>query len=282
MTSFEVLGAGSFGTVFAWNSTALKQVANSMNMSRLLHEYNCLETIYETIATAAAPLATPLVEFWFPRPQGFYLSAWDFAKQMHLNPLIERGLSHQALYAMRTVPFVPRSIAADIVMRFFPDKFHTVEPPPFIAHLLVGLTDKRWLVGASFTTNFCLSACMMEELCLPVSAVAKAMGRTLAGINFLAGLDGRGIEFVLGGHPDNPLTLPGYACIDFDQLMPHSGNPLIIVDAWVKNEPFYPRPSSPYWPYFESGYLEMGASTGSRHLASLVIEGIHARCSPTL
>ena len=104
------------------------------------------------------------------------------------------------------------------------------------------------------------------------------MGRTLGGINFLTGADGRDIEFVLGGDPDDPLRRPGYACIDFNQLRRHSDDPAVIVDAWVLNDPYYPRPASVYWAHFESGYKEVAAQAGKHALAlaARVIEGIKA------
>lgn len=279
-STFARLGAGTFGTVFAWSSTALKQVACSIDTSRLLQEYSDLETIY----AATVPSFGKCVVFLLPQPRGFYHSYWEFAKEMHLDCTSERGLTPQALYAMQLVEPVPRSLAAEITHRFFPahEQHRGVEPPAFLARLYIGAIPRppraqgMPVKNVFSPLNFPLTALMMEELTLPVAAIAEAMGRTLAAINFLLGADGRDIEFVLGGDPADPLRKPGYACIDFNQLRQHSGNANVIVDAWIQNDPFYPRPASAYWVQFETGYLEVATLAGQRPLASCVIQGIQS------
>lgn len=204
---------------------------------------------------------------------------------MHLDRTIKRGLGPPALHAMHMVQPVPRGVAADIAARFFPEHHRGSEPPPFLARLYIGAEPRRARAAGMpakiifSPLNFHLSACMMEELSLPVAEVAKAMGRTLAMINFMTGADGRDIEFVLGGDPDDPLRKAGYACIDFNQLRQHCGDPGVIADAWSQNDPYYPRPSSAYWAHFESGYLETAERASQCPLASRVIDCILERLS---
>lgn len=61
-TSFGRLGAGTFATVFAWSSTALKQVADPKDINRLLQEYNDLETIFKSGSASSTNFPT-LVAF---------------------------------------------------------------------------------------------------------------------------------------------------------------------------------------------------------------------------
>ncbi len=103
----------------------------------------------------------------------------------------------------------------------------------------------------------------MEQLGLPLGDIAAGMGQMLGRINFRAGRDGRDIEFVLCGDMSNPLSgRPSYACIDFNQMRPHGGDPGAIVDSIVSNDPYYPKPSSPHWGRFVAAYKAEAAEGG--------------------
>ena len=110
-------------------------------------------------------------------------------------------------------------------------------------------------------------------------AIAVGMGEMLARINFRAERDGRDIEFVLCGHPENPLSKqPCYSCIDFNQMRPHGGDAGVIASSITSNDPYYPRPTSPFWADFTSAYtLEAQAvSDTAKGLAEAVVEKLLA------
>jgi hypothetical protein len=90
--------------------------------------------------------------------------------------------------------------------------------------------------------------------------------------------DGRDIEFVLGGNPDNPLLpAPSYYVIDFNQMRPHNGDAATIISAIVINDPYYPRPGSPYWEAFRGSYYSRAAACGYGELAAEVIRGLEQK-----
>jgi hypothetical protein len=72
----------------------------------------------------------------------------------------------------------------------------------FIARLLLGRVDdaERTAPRQFFSVyNFPLTAAKCHTLQLPVADIAKEMGRAYAALHMLAGVDGRDVEFVLGG-----------------------------------------------------------------------------------
>jgi hypothetical protein len=111
------------------------------------------------------------------------------------------------------------------------------------------------------------------------------MGEMLGIINFRIGRDGRGIEYVLSGDPMNPLSqVPTYSCLDFNQMRPHGGSFAAIVSATAANDPYYPRPSSPYWNNFAFAYISEAIACGheASEIAQQVLDALCDRWAPVL
>lgn len=248
------LGSGSFATVFVGEGrgcVVLKQVHDPTRNAELDKEHTDLRLLHEVCRSDDAL-------FVFPRPFGFYRDYLGFARETGMADPGPSGPLHSshALYVMQRMWPVPLGIASHIRDEFFPEGQNVT---PVLARLYLGRARSSNSSSSSrffCSENFPLDAERIERLGLPSRAIAEGMGQTLGRINFRAGRDGRDVEFVLCGDPDNPLSKrPGYACIDFNQMRPHGDDAAVIVDSIVTNDPYYPRPPSPHWSSFAAAYL---------------------------
>lgn len=113
---------------------------------------------------------------------------------------------------------------------------------------------------------------------MPCVDIADGMGRMLSRIHHMAGKDGRGIEFVVGGSIEEDTT---FWCMDFNEVQdvdPAAAEEVKVkqlVDAFVNNDPYYPRPGMKYWERFEQSYLEE-APPACRELAERFIVEMQA------
>lgn len=93
----------------------------------------------------------------------------------------------------------------------------------------------------------------------------------------LAGLDGRDIEFVVGGM-DRSFREPDFYCLDFNQVSAHENSVDKILESFLQNDPYFPRPGSPLWGPFKAAYLaEAGkgpSGVEAEKLAQEVVEKI--------
>jgi hypothetical protein len=252
--TFVRLGSGSFATVFVGEGrgcVVLKQVHDPTRNAELDKEHADLRLLHEVCCGSDAL-------FVFPRPFGFYRDYLGFARETGTEdpgPSAPSGQLHSshALYVMQRMWPVPLGVAGRIRDEFFPEGQKVA---PFLARLYLGRARSSGRSRFFCAENFPLDAERIERLGLPSRAIAEGMGQTLGRINFRAGRDGRDVEFVLCGDPDNPLSKhPGYACIDFNQMRPHGDDAGVIVDSIVTNDPYYPRPPSPHWSSFAAAYL---------------------------
>lgn len=265
-SSFVRLGAGSFATIFVSYERAavvVKQVKDPLDVQKIYKEHEDLQHLYSCCSG-------PEQLFKLPRPLGFFDSYTMFAQAAGISRTEDLGLPPHALYVMERIWPVPHKLALQIKEIFFPEDARSSVTPTFLARLYFGREKET---SRFFNTeNFPLYASRMEKLGLPAAALAKAMGEMLASINFVAGRDGRDIEFVLAGNPVNPWSPdPWFACIDFNQMRPHQGNPEVICGSIVSNDPYYPRPNSPYWSDFVSGYTASASKVNASELASSVV-----------
>ncbi|KAJ3086277.1 hypothetical protein HK102_013331 [Quaeritorhiza haematococci] len=124
-------------------------------------------------------------------------------------------------------------------------------------------TDERTSPQLFFSTyNFPLYIDRCEQMGLPVDTFAAEMGQFLAIVHFLAQVDGRDMEIVLGrkmGCGSGPLNVSMKA-IDFNQVCPYDMTLQSVpklVAAVVDNLPYFPTPKHPdLYKRFSSEYLK--------------------------
>eukprot|EP00798_Chlamydomonas_sp_ICE-L_P032813 gene32813-biopygen14022 len=264
---------GSFATVFVSEGrggVVLKQIQDPCKdaVAMLMKEHDDLLTLNSVCGGSSE-------FFQLPRAHGSYTDYYSFAQEAGIQRIEDMGLPPHALYVMQRIWPVSHWLATRIRDLFLPKPFSDQPPPQLLARLYLGNGTSRQ--GSRFvnTENFPLSADRIERLGLPADKIAAGMGQMLASINFKAGRDGRDIEFVLCGHPENPLSkVPFYECIDFNQMRPHGGSAIVIVSSMVSNDPYYPRPWSPQWQAFADAYLATAVEANESPLAQDVLQKI--------
>jgi hypothetical protein len=157
-------------------------------------------------------------------------------------------------YAMQRVWPIPSKYNTMIQEKFFPPN-NKVGKYNFIARIYIG---QESLPRSSLFFNpnsFPLDVERMvqiglpvAQIGLPVAQIAHDMGLMLGSIHFVTQKDGRNIEFVVGGDVGD--TKLQYFCIDFNQMRDHKGSAKCLFESFRQNDPYYPRPQSPY-PYFK-------------------------------
>eukprot|EP00898_Chlorokybus_atmophyticus_P002258 jgi/Chlat1/3032/Chrsp206S00234 len=274
--SFKRLGAGSFATVFAsehYGAGVIKQVHDPAQAMTILQEHRDLELI-------AAICKTREHLFHVPQPYGGYNSYRSLVKAMNIPQHLDLGLSPHALYVMQRMWPVPLNFGFAIREKYFPEAEKQKPLPAFLARLYLGRAKSQASRRFFSCENFPLTADRIEGLGLPAARIAAGMGQLLSCINFEVGRDGRDIEFVLCSNPNNPFsTEPWYGCIDFNQLRAHSDDVDVIVESITINDPYYPRPTSPYWQDFCCAYLAgaFQVSSPAGNLATAVINKLMER-----
>ena len=257
VSSFRRLGAGHFATVFVNDvrgGVVVKQVAYPCTASILEKEHSDLQQLHRVCGDNCL--------FRLPRPFGYYSSYWSFAKEAEIPRTVDLGLPPYAMYVMQRVWPVPNNITEQIRETFFPDQFKNQPSAPFLARLYLGRPFSNPSPRIFCSENYPLDASRMDVLGLPSGKIAQGMGQMLARIHFKAGKDGRDIEFVLCGDPENPLSrIPGFFVIDFNQMRPHNNDSDALVQSITINDPYYPRPDSPHWYDFCTAYITEAATS---------------------
>lgn len=271
------VGAGSFATAYVWqsyNSVVLKRVAEPLQNDVLLREYNNLHSLHPQVGNDLL--------FKVPKPMEHFPSYSEFRDTMGLQAdyLEDASMNPSGVYSMERAWPVPPPLAAKIRESFFPAGFKD-NKQSFVARIYLGkecAEPKRFFNPL----NFPIDAKRLSQLDVGVSVaqIAHDMGRMLARIHFRAGFDGRDIELVLGGHQSNPLWKIGFYCFDFNQLRTWN-SPQELVDSFLANDPYYPRPGQEYWDNFRRGYLlevadvEKDRATAEEVLSLLVSQSGH-------
>ena len=268
VNSFKRLGKGSFATVFVCEGrggVVLKQVHDPDDVGVLLREHDDLVILNKECSNASQL-------FKIPCAHGSYKDYYSFAQDVGTEDM---SLPPNALYVMQRLWPISPAMATRIKDSFFPQPFR--DQHLLLARLYMGKGCGREESRFLNTENFPLYTDRIEKLGLPAEAIAAGMGRMLASINFNAGRDGRDIEFVMCGNPENPMSrVPSYFCIDFNQMREHCGDASVIVKSMVINDPYYPRPWSPYWGAFSGAYLSTAEEAGALPLAQDVLHGVHS------
>jgi hypothetical protein len=267
---YKRIGAGSFATIYAdegRGGSVIKQVHDPANATVIRKEHDDLSALYDVCKQRTT-------HFKVPRPFGYYDDCNSFTK-------VERKL---AMYVMQRIWPVPIDTSYRIQDLFFPYEHKQKPPPQFLARLYLGKNPQQRSNRFFSHENFPLDAERIEKLELPADQIAAGMGEMLSIINFRIGRDGRDIEFVLSGDPMNPLSqVPTYSCIDYNQMRPHHGSFAAIVSATAANDPYYPRPSSPYWNNFAFAYISEAIACGreASEIAQQVLDALCDRWADT-
>ena len=273
-------GAGSFATVYActaWPSIAVKQVADPARTSELEREHEALA------ALGAAWQPSPggaLLAFQVPRCLDLYadFSAFAAANDVrHDAACAKLGLG--AVYTMERVSTVPPPLAKRIREHCFPEAYKC-DVRPFLGRVYFG--QRRATTGRFFNPlNFAITPTCLTALGLPCEGLAASMGTALARIHFVAGYDGRDVEFVLGGATHHANVEPAFFVIDFNQMrrVPPGGGDAVtqqLAEAVWTNDPYVPRADSPFWPAFRAGYEAAAADAGAHATAQAVLAALAA------
>ncbi|XP_024515284.1 uncharacterized protein LOC9653386 [Selaginella moellendorffii] len=260
VTEIVRLGAGSFATVYVWqsrNNVAIKCLADASRFPELLDEFENHQKISKACQGAENLL------FLVPKPVEFFPSLASLAECLRMDLSLLPNIP--AAYTMQRVWPVPPALADSIRAKFFP-ALHSRYSKPFVARIYLGA--KRQHLASRFfnASNFPLDANRCKELGLPIESLAQEMG-----------LDGRDIEFVVGGDELRTFSDPGFACFDFNQCKPHNNNVDALADSFFVNDPYYPRPGMEFWDEFKDGYLREADRTESVRLARMFLDMVEAK-----
>ncbi|THH28733.1 hypothetical protein EUX98_g5459 [Antrodiella citrinella] len=169
----------------------------------------------------------------------------------------------KATYAMDRVLAFPYDASKAIVSAYFPANLQdaTISLCRLYFGMIYPTTSRpRFVTASNFPLDEHRYTKLLEsfpEFLQPVRAVAHGMGEMLAKLHYNAGVDGRDIEFVLGGSGGADFV---YFVIDFNQIRAWSKGPDVstLVSAFFENDPYYPRPvpNNQLYVSFKAGYLE--------------------------
>jgi hypothetical protein len=280
---FHRLGAGSFATVYActaWASAAVKQVADPARTAELEREHAALDAL--AAAWPPAP-AGPSDRLMFQVPHCLELYA-DYAAFAAANDVrhdaASANLGLGAVYVMERVWTVPPPLAKIIRQHCFPDAFKD-DVRPFLGRIYFGRRRSPATNRFFNPLNFAVTPACLAALGLPCASLAASMGTALARVHFVAGFDGRDVEFVLGGATRHSNVEPAFFVIDFNQMrrVPHGGGDAVVqmlAEAVYTNDPYVPRPDSPFWPAFRVAYEAEAVHVGALATAQAVLAVLQA------
>lgn len=278
---FYKIGAGSFADVFVWqgrDNMAIKRVADPARNAEVRKEFDDLTALYTALSD---------YHIGIPSPLRYHSSFSEFKQRIRFVGDVEAPKDSASLYIMERIWPLPNAMQATIREELFPAAARG-GMGMFIARIYLGRPRDRTLSlrhNARFFNrcNFPLDTDDLDALRRHFGAletpegIAVHMGRLLAGIHG-TGRDGRDIEFVLGCSRADPFEQHGLFCIDFNQLQPHNGDPQVLVDSFVANDPYYPRPGMRAWESFQRGYLSEAVVIRPefRELAAKFLDGVKA------
>ncbi|KIY52170.1 hypothetical protein FISHEDRAFT_35658 [Fistulina hepatica ATCC 64428] len=255
------LGSGSFAKVYCYRGSpyVFKQVHHPENANVLLKEYRFCDRIYLQCNSTS----------YFALPR---------ALAVHL-PATERDAA---------VPAVPLTFGKAVQELFFPPNVQSKGPN--LCRLYFGKTFVEQLSESSRprffnSSNFPLDAARYTQLRRrfpreldSIENVAHGMGEMLGRLHGRAGVDGRDVEFVLGG---DGMFGCSYWVIDFNQVREWNKTEddiATLVSAFFSNDPYYPRPrpNDSLYQSFKKGYQEafVQISSSGMPFADLFLQAI--------
>jgi hypothetical protein len=135
--------------------------------------------------------------------------------------------------------------------------------------------------------NFPLHLDQMEDLGVNITLYAAMIADALAALHWYAAIDANDVEFVIAPprlKPTRSLTSNVFGdhtlwLLDFDCCKDMSMDEKGVeqaVEAFFKNDPFYPRPGQPLWDLFRNQYLQTSTIIlgGKSRLPGLFIEKV--------
>ncbi|KIW14078.1 hypothetical protein PV08_06859 [Exophiala spinifera] len=305
LTQLRKIAQGGFGAVYAHpdQNTILKRELNpSIDSDAVQREHHMHHGVFEAMMKWNN-ISSFFVNVQVPR-DGAFISApssdWDDGLQL-LFPDKKMQCRADMIQAER-IPAVPAGVLEDIIRIYchdpetWPSIAASTEAKDCLVRIYLGgesIHSRAFNIG-----NFSLHIDQLEALDVNTLKIAGHFGRALAVIHSQADLDGRGIEFVLGGARDEPDGSQIWV-LDFDQCRPlhaprgagdASRQPMVdstgsvrapsaseiqrtdsCIDAFFENDPYFPRPGSKrpaLWNTFARNYDYMTREIAIRSWAS--------------
>ena len=228
------IGAGSFATIFVLRGQlfAFKVVQHTGRVQELQEEFDTLQRLHstcnsESLFAIPRPIAynDPIAETLLTTPAPTPATSRRRVLTTGINAGFFAPLkTDHAAYVMERVHVLPTTLG-EIVRQCFYHKRHRESDAaaPYLCRLYFGRTLPP--TGGLFINpiNFPLDVSRYEILLsrtaggtlLSVMDVADGLGEMLSRIHWIAGYDGRDIEFVMGGDGYGSVR---YYVIDFNQV----------------------------------------------------------------
>lgn len=243
------IGRGSFATVFILSGrpVAFKQVISLGRTPDLKVEFETLCRLYNFYNTDSFfAIPRPLAYFDSGIPGSFVSSASSpisKSQSRGVRPLVTHDdfsalQLDRAAYAMDQVFPLPLSIALIIRKLFYPPGQDTATLPS-LCRLYFGkvidTSSRARLIQFFNSANFPLDVARYRRLFQAnaddypmVDDIAHGMGEMLSRLHWIAGYDGRDVEFIMGGASFSGIAMN---IIDFNQVCIH------LSPQWFKLQP---------------------------------------------
>lgn len=274
-TTLRKIGQGGLGAVYAHpdQNTVLKREFNAgADSDAMQREHHMHHGVYEAMLKWNH-VASFFVNVQVPR-DGAFISAtscdWDDGLQFFF-PDKEMQCRSDMIQAER-IPAVSEDIRLDIIFKYCSDSgiWPSMAASPEASDCLIRIyLGRESSVSEPFhMQNFPLHIDQLEALSINTLKIAAQLGRALAIIHFQADIDGRGVEFVLGGARDQrdetqiwvldfnqcqPLQVSRFGDVTQQTMIDSTGSVRppsasdvqrtdSCIDAFFENDPYFPRP----------------------------------------
>lgn len=253
------IGAGSFATVYSVRGIPFVfKVTHFRNRTdELRAEFNALHTLY-TLCNSDSLFA-------IPRAIACYDPATDELIRFPSSPLLGRVRDPRPIvdsslftnehfdapaYVMDRAHVLPTQIRSSVRDLFYNEHARNQHvQPPRMCRLYLGkiLRPSQFVNSINFPIDVARYTTLLRRFdggeLIGLYEVAGGMGEMLGRIHWVAGYDGRDIEFVMAGSGIGVR----YYVIDFNQMRRFDqeewqSNVQGLVDAFFSNDPYYPRP----------------------------------------
>jgi hypothetical protein len=235
------IGAGSFATVFIVHGgpCAYKVIHDTTNAETLLKEYTMLSSLHLTCnPDSFFALPRPFV---FHNPQTNVLTVQPH-RSLHRSPRLTFSAETFSTlgftaptYVMDRVFVLPLRISNPIRDLYYPPHAKETNPPPLCRLYFGKVLDvapvqtsrpNHFFNSSNFPLDVARYTALAARLPLPpVAEVVEGMGEMLARLHWRGNVDGRDIEFVMGGDGYEGIS---FFVIDFNQARHTSSNSAVL------------------------------------------------------
>lgn len=254
------IGSGNFATVYSVRGIpfVFKVIHFPDRTDELRAEVSALHTLY-TLCNHDSMFAIPRpIAYYDPATDEFVLlpTSPGLGRAQDPRPVINGNLFTNAgfnapAYAMDRAHVLPTQISSSVRDLFYNDeaRSQTIEPPRMCRLYLGKILRPSESVNSMI--NFPIDIARYTTLLrvfeggelIGLDQVAGGMGEMLGRVHWVAGYDGRDIEFVMAG---SGLGVRYYV-LDFNQMRRFDregwqSNVQGLIDAFFSNDPYYPRP----------------------------------------